>query len=421
MRSHVSETDHVIGQIEDTKGLPTPSDMDSNDPVMFCGCRLKSVDINLMLNAGPCQPTRDYSFPVVNNRCFNPAWFSCNMPDKTAYQRKWLSYSRSGDKAYCLPCIAFSGPLGSDIWTNIGFCEWRNGSRDVWRHECSPEHRKAKIAVHQWRSGRTVSQMAAGNNNAFVEDNRKVIECVIDCVKFLAAEMLAFWGKDSNEGKFFNLFKLIAKRDSLAAAYLERIEQVHTEGRKMGVNLISPGNVGIVMKTMKQMVAEIIVHNVRCQRKACMIFDSTQAYSKREASVLLMRYIEDDGNGEACITERLLEVFTTGETSGSVLTDHVLADFERLGVDLDWIIGQCYNGAGNMRGQYSGMATHIQTHCKKAVYIWCHAHRLNLVVVNAVAMCSTDVKNTLGLLEELYVFMSGHKRNDVLQRTRRCR
>ena len=80
-----------------------------------------------------------------------------------------------------------------------------------------------------------------------------------------------------------------------------------------------------------------------------------------------MRCIEDDGNGEACITERLLEVFTTGETSGLVLTDHVLADFERLGVDLDWIIGQCYDGAGNMRGQYSGMATHIQTHCKIGV------------------------------------------------------
>jgi hypothetical protein len=33
--------------------------------------------------------------------------------------------------------------------------------------------------------------------------------------------------------------------------------------------------------------------------------------------------------------------------------------------------------------------------------------------VNAVARCSNDVKNTLGIIEELYVFMCGHKRNDV--------
>ena len=149
-------------------------------------------------------------------------------------------------------------------------------------------------------------------------------------------------------------------------------------------------------------------------KKACIIFDSTQDYSKREASVLLVRYMEDDGNGELCIIERLLEVFTTGETSGAVLTDHVLADLQRLNVDLEWIVGQCYDGAGNMRGKFSGMATHIQARCQKAVYIWCHAHRLNLVV-NAVAVCSPDIRNTLGLLEELYVFMTGHKRNDVFR------
>ena len=90
----------------------------------------------------------------------------------------------------------------------------------------------------------------------------------------------------------------------------------------------------------------------------------------------------------------------------------LMADLNRLNVHLQWLIGQCYDGAGNMRGRYSGMASHILAHCSKAVYIWCHAHRLNLIV-NAVAVCSNDIKNTLGLLEELYVFMCGHKRNDV--------
>ena len=189
---------------------------------------------------------------------------------------------------------------------------------------------------------------------------------------------------------------------------------MHREGKKMGINFISPGMIGNLLKAMKLMVTEKIVESVRCQKKACIIFDSTQDYSKREASVLLVRYMEDDGNGELCITERLLEVFTTGETSGAVLTDHVLADLQRLNVELEWIVGQCYDGAGNMRGKFSGMATHIQARCQKAVYIWCHAHRLNLVV-NAVAVCSPDVRNTLGLLEELYVFMTGHKRNDVFR------
>jgi hypothetical protein len=402
------QTEHVVSDQEESPSL------DCNDPVKFCGRRLKSVDINTLLDAGPCQPMKDYNFPVVANRSFNPDWFSCCMPDNTTYQRKWLIYSKSVNRAYCLPCIAFSGPRGSDLWTNTGFSDWHNGVRDVQRHECCSEHRAAEIAMQQWRRGCTVSHMIAGNRNALIEDNRKVMECVIDCVRFLTAQMLAFWGNDSHDGKFISIFKLIAKRDSTAAAYLQKIDQVHREGKKMGINFISPGMIGNVLKAMKLMVTEKIVQSVRCKKKACIIFDSTQDYSKREASVLLVRYMEDDGNGELCITERLLEVFTTGETSGAVLTDHVLADLQRLNVELEWIVGQCYDGAGNMRGRYSGMATHIQARCQKAVYIWCHAHRLNLVV-NAVAVCSPDVRNTLGLLEELYVFMTGHKRNDVFR------
>jgi len=50
--------------------------------------------------------------------------------------------------------------------------------------------------------------------------NRKVVECVNDCVKCLAAEILAFWGNDSHKGKF--VFKLMAKRDAVAAAYLQK-------------------------------------------------------------------------------------------------------------------------------------------------------------------------------------------------------
>ena len=49
----------------------------------------------------------------------------------------------------------------------------------------------------------------------------------------------------------------------------------------------------------------------------------------------------------------------------------------------------------------------------KAVYIWCHGHRLNLVI-EATATCCQEVRNALGLLEELYVFFSGNKRNSIL-------
>jgi Domain of unknown function (DUF4371) len=66
--------------------------------------------------------------------------------------------------------------------------------------------------------------------------------------------------------------------------------------------------------------------------------------------------MEVDCHGEQQINERLLEVFTTGETSGAILKECVLNVLKKVKFDIDWIVAQCYDGAGNMRGKYSGMA-----------------------------------------------------------------
>ena len=98
--------------------------------------------------------------------------------------------------------------------------------------------------------------MAAENRGALVEDSRKVVECVIDCIKFLAAEMLAFWGSDSHEGKFMTLFKLMAKRDLRAAAYLQRIEQM-----RIKIKLVENQNLALKFeqKNMSSRFASILL------------------------------------------------------------------------------------------------------------------------------------------------------------------
>jgi len=97
-------------------------------------------------------------------------------------------------------------------------------------------------------------------------------------------------------------------------------------------------------------------------------------------------------------------VFNSGETSGSVLAkiavEQIQEVLSNVKLDTDWLVGQCYHGAGNMRVKYSGLATHFQKTCKKAVYAWCNAHRLNFVMNSVTTYCQ-DVKNTLGILEDV--------------------
>lgn len=127
---------------------------------------------------------------------------------------------------------------------------------------------------------------------------------------------------------------------------------------------------------------------------------------------VLVRYIENrDGNLRP--TERLLDVFTTGDTSGDALCQRIVAILTAQRINFDWMIGQSYDGAGNMRGQFSGLRTRILEHAKKAIYVWCRAHRLNLVI-ESMLKCNTVLIGTIGLVQELYNFFTGHKRHAVL-------
>lgn len=78
---------------------------------------------------------------------------------------------------------------------------------------------------------------------------------------------------------------------------------------------------------------------------------------------------------------------------------------------LNWtenLIGQSYDGASNMRGQYNGLQKYIRDENPQATYIWCCSHRVNLVVVVAVSEALNAV-NLFGNIERLYDFISSSK------------
>lgn len=88
---------------------------------------------------------------------------------------------------------------------------------------------------------------------------------------------------------------------------------------------------------------------------------------------------------------------TDGETLFRQVTD-VLSQFN---LPLDQLRAQCYDGAANMRGRYSGLATRVKEVAKKAVYVHCPAHQPNLALQQACNSIAT-VRNELGTVSALY-------------------
>lgn len=62
-----------------------------------------------------------------------------------------------------------------------------------------------------------------------------------------------------------------------------------------------------------------------------------------------------------------------------------------------------------MRGETNGLQNLVKNKCPTATFIWCSAHRLNLVVGKAVG-CNNDAIDLFGNLELVYNFITGSKK-----------
>ena len=102
----------------------------------------------------------------------------------------------------------------------------------------------------------------------------------------------------------------------------------------------------------------------------------------------------------------LLALKDTPKTTSSDLCE-IFKEICKLN-SLDWtnnLVNQSYDGASIMNGQYNGLLQLICNENPHAIFIWCFSHRLNLIVADAVSVCSNAIY-LFGNLERLYDFIS---------------
>ena len=84
-------------------------------------------------------------------------------------------------------------------------------------------------------------------------------------------------------------------------------------------------------------------------------------------------------------------------TSAESLFEDILKSLKKTKVHLNFIVGQSYDGVSHMRGRHSGLRTRMLEYAKNAQYVWCHAHRLNLVTESMLGC-----RKVIGLIQEMY-------------------
>ena len=168
-------------------------------------------------NDGPKQPLLSL-FPTHkigdHNRSFQADWYN-NYP--------FIEYSVQRDSAFCFPCrICSNGQGNADkAFTHNGVNDWKKFREKLTNYVSSSEHISCceKWALYRYStiSGPITSQLSNAHLKA-VEENKIYVAKLVDIIKFLSKQGLAFRGHietsdSTNEGNFRELCKLFGQFD----------------------------------------------------------------------------------------------------------------------------------------------------------------------------------------------------------------
>lgn len=369
------------------------------------------------LELGTCQPTPielfNNIFPKIGDkngeiRSFHESYYTKTLPDGTCSRRSWLSYSPSLNRIFCISCKIFGLPKAKNmIMASSGSNDFKNLKRNIEAHETCMHHLQAEISRTLFASNYRIDVEIVHSANQKIADNREILKVVIDVLVYIARQNISLRGHNEscssmNKGNLLELLQLLAKYHPILQNHLNKIGNK----KKNRLTLLSHDSQNKLLKILADIVRSFILKQVQKSGLFSVIIDTTTDIAKLEQFCLVIRYVDEYNK----VQERLVSLETAPDSSGLGMFQLFSKITETH--NIDWktqLCAQAYDGASCMQGIYSGLRTHIQKENPRAVYIWCFAHVINLVVVDT-CDCSVETKVFLGDIQAINEFMRARKR-----------
>ena len=147
------------------------------------------------------------------------------------------------------------------------------------------------------------------------------------------------------------------------------------------------------------MIRQSLLSAVQSSPFYSVIADEASDAANDEQLAISLRYINSNGEPQ----EKFLSFSEclTG-VSGEALATKTVKQLRDWDLDLSFLRGQAYDGAGAMAGSAKGVATHIQNQYPKAIYTHFAVHRLNLCIVKC---CSIqEISNKMDVADSVVRF-----------------
>ncbi|XP_050546143.1 uncharacterized protein LOC126908274 [Daktulosphaira vitifoliae] len=374
-------------------------------------------DIEIPNKTVTCGPLRLHSASLESPEAHNhstPADPSTLTPQHLLngeqQKRRWFIYSESNDSAHCFACRLFSDISNCALSSRKGTNDWQHLSVILKCHENNKTHRECMLKWFELekrlKTLETIDRETEAQIRSEAQRWKDVMERLLAIVQFLASHNLAFRGhretitSDSSDrsGNFLDLLKLIAKFDPLLREHLNQIVN-----KKIGRNhYLSKETQNEFILLMANHVVKKITEKVFKNKYYSIILDCTRDIARIEQLSVILRTTNME---TASIEEHFIRFVAVKKTTAEELTNYLLKELDKLGLNIANCRGQSYYNGSNMRGIQNGVQQKILNLNPLAFFVPCGSHSWNLVLSDA-ASSSVQAQTFFGTLQRLYTIFS---------------
>ena len=306
-----------------------------------------------------------------------------------------------------------SGTRSDPSFIIHGNRNWKECPNSFRKHASSEFHKTSYIHWIQGQrmqtAGDSVAQQLSRQYRKEVQENRRNVRKLLEIVQLFCKQNIPFRGhneseQSSNRGNYLEILHWIAKDSPELKRHLEK-----------SFHYTSPESQNEMIQLLGLNVQKQIIMELKEAGPYALIADETMDISRKEQFSICVRYV----TGQLQVQERFLGFWDVATTDGETLCLKIQEILSQLGINLNMLRAQAYDGASNMRGRYSGVATRIKELEPRAIYIHCYCHLLNLSLQDS---CTSDhlIRNTLGSVNALYDFLEAsakrHSKFEVVQK-----
>ncbi|XP_078665396.1 zinc finger MYM-type protein 1-like [Branchiostoma floridae x Branchiostoma belcheri] len=258
--------------------------------------------------------------------------------------------------------IAFSTHKEPAFVTS-GFSNFKKGIEKFDKHAASEAHGEAVVKC----SAITGQSIATQLNSQIAEQqqlHRQGLLKQLSALRYLLRQGLAVRGHREKDGNLYHLLKTWADDNVVVQSWLH-------QGRFM-----THDHINELINLMGQDVLRSVLARLNAGDPAwfAIIADEATDVACNEQLNISVRYVDQ----EYAVHEDSLGLYQLSATDAATITSAIKDTLLRTGMPLHLCRGQAYDGAANMKGHRSGVATRIKAEEPAAVPVHCWAHSLNL-------------------------------------------